>query len=395
MSHNGFSTRAIHSGQDADSATGAIITPIYATSTFVQQEPGVHKGYEYSRSGNPTRAALETCIADLEEGAAGFAFSSGLAAESVIIDTLEKGAHIVATDDLYGGTFRLFERVKKRNQSLEVTYVDMTDEEAVVQAIRENTRMIWVETPTNPLLKIIDLARIAEIAQRHDLISVCDNTFASTYLQKPLNFGFDLVVHSATKYLNGHSDIVAGLIVTKRNDELTDRIRFLQNAIGAVLSPFDSFLLLRGLKTLAVRMEAHCANAHAIANHLDRHPKVQYVIYPGLPENPYYSLASEQMKGYGGMVSFYLKGGLKETRQLLSATKLFSLAESLGGVESLIEVPALMTHASIPPDVREKTGIRDSLVRLSVGIEDVGDLIRDLDQALSTLGWSGGEINED
>ncbi len=394
MSHNGFSTRAIHSGQDADSATGAIITPIYATSTFVQQEPGVHKGYEYSRSGNPTRAALETCIADLEEGVAGFAFSSGLAAESVIIDTLERGAHVVATDDLYGGTFRLFERVKKRNQSLEVTYVDMTDEEAVEQAIRENTRMIWVETPTNPLLKIIDLARIAEIAQRHDLIGVCDNTFASTYLQKPLNFGFDLVVHSATKYLNGHSDIVAGLIVAKRNDELTDRIRFLQNAIGAVLSPFDSFLLLRGLKTLAVRMEAHCANAHAIASHLDRHPKVQYVIYPGLPENPYYALASEQMKGYGGMVSFYLKGGLKETRQLLSATKLFSLAESLGGVESLIEVPALMTHASIPPDVREKTGIRDSLVRLSVGIEDVGDLIRDLDQALSTLGWSGEEINE-
>ena len=385
MSSHGFATKAIHAGQEPDSATGAIITPIYATSTFVQERPGVHKGYEYSRSGNPTRSALENCLAALEEGVAGFAFASGLAAESVIIDTLPKGSHIIATDDLYGGTFRLFDKVKRELQDLEITYVDMTDESAVVQAIKSNTRLIWVETPTNPLLKIIDLEKIAVIATAHGLISVCDNTFASTYLQKPLTLGFDLVVHSATKYLNGHSDIVAGVIVARQDDEVTQRIRFLQNAIGSVLSPFDSFLLLRGLKTLAIRMEAHCANAHAIALYLEAHPKVRQVIYPGLPTSPYHQIATKQMKGYGGMVSFYLEGGAEETGQFLAAIRLFSLAESLGGVESLIEVPALMTHASIPKEVREQIGIGDSLIRLSVGIEDLDDLLQDLEQALSTV----------
>ncbi len=385
MSSHGFATKAIHAGQAPDSATGAIITPIYATSTFVQERPGVHKGYEYSRSGNPTRSALENCIAALEEGVAGFAFASGLAAESVIIDTLPKGSHIIATDDLYGGTFRLFDKVKRELQDLEITYVDMTDESAVVGAIRSNTRLIWVETPTNPLLKIIDLEKIAAMGTAHELITVCDNTFASTYLQKPLTLGFDLVVHSATKYLNGHSDIVAGLIVARQDDEVSRRIRFLQNAIGSVLSPFDSFLLLRGLKTLAVRMEAHCANAHAIALYLEAHPKVREVLYPGLPGSPYHRIATRQMKGYGGMVSFYLQGGAEGTERFLQAIQLFSLAESLGGVESLIEVPALMTHASIPKEVREKIGIGDTLIRLSVGIEDPDDLLRDLEQALATL----------
>ncbi len=385
MSSYGFATKAIHAGQEPDSATGAIIIPIYATSTFVQERPGVHKGYEYSRSGNPTRSALESCIAQLEEGVAGFAFASGLAAESVIIDTLPKGSHIIATDDLYGGTFRLFDKVKRELQDLEITYVDMTDESAVVRAIRSNTRLIWVETPTNPLLKIIDLEKIAAIATEHRLISVCDNTFASTYLQRPLTLGFDLVVHSATKYLNGHSDIVAGLIVARQDDAVTQRIRFLQNAIGSVLSPFDSFLLLRGLKTLTVRMEAHCANALAIALHLEAHSKVRQVLYPGLPASPYHGVATRQMKGYGGMVSFYLHGGAEETQRFLREIRLFALAESLGGVESLIEVPALMTHASIPAEIREQLGISDTLIRLSVGIEELDDLLHDLDQALAKL----------
>lgn len=385
MDTYGFSTKAIHSGQEPDSATGAIITPIYATSTFVQESPGKHKGYEYSRSGNPTRAALEECIATLEEGAAGFAFSSGLAAESVIIDTLETGSHIIATNDLYGGTFRLFEKVKKDAHNLEISYVDMTNPETIVHAIKKNTRMIWVETPTNPLLKIIDLKKVAALAAKYNILSVCDNTFASSYLQKPLNFGFDIVVHSATKYLNGHSDIIAGIIVTKSNNELTQKIKFLQNAVGAILSPFDSFLLLRGLKTLAVRMDAHCRNAQKIAQFLEQHPQVEKVIYPGLPSNPYHEIAKTQMTDFGAMVSFLLKGGAAETRRFLENTRLFALAESLGGVESLIEVPAIMTHASIPQEVREQNGIYDNLVRLSVGIEDVKDLITDLDNALKLL----------
>jgi cystathionine gamma-lyase len=385
MSNYGFSTRAIHAGQEPDMATGAIITPIYATSTFVQESPGKHKGYDYSRSGNPTRTALESCIASLEEGAAGFAFSSGLAAESTIIDTLDSDSHVVATNDLYGGTFRLFEQVKKRVNHLDVTYVDMTNIDLVEASIQNNTKLIWVETPTNPLLKIIDLQKIAALAAKHNLISVCDNTFASAYAQKPLTFGFDIVVHSATKYLNGHSDIIAGIIVTKADNELTQKIKFLQNAIGSVISPFDSFLLLRGLKTLALRIEAHSRNAIAIAKFLEQHPNVEKVLYPGLPDNPYYEIAKQQMKNFGGMVSFFLKGGEAETRRFLEHTRLFSLAESLGGVESLIEAPAIMTHASIPKEIREANGIYDNLVRLSVGIEDAQDLIKDLDDALNSI----------
>jgi len=385
MSNYGFTTRAIHIGQEPDPSTGAIITPIYATSTFVQESPGKHKGYEYSRSGNPTRTALEKCIASLEDGAAGFAFSSGLAAESVILDTLENGAHIIATNDLYGGTFRLFDKVKKVTHNLEVSYADMTDPESIVKNIRKNTKLIWVETPTNPLLKIVDLQKIALIAAEHQLISVCDNTFASSYLQKPLNFGFDIVVHSATKYLNGHSDIIAGVIVAKHENELTEKIRFLQNASGSILSPFDSFLLLRGLKTLSVRMDAHCKNATQIAYFLDNHPKVEKVLYPGLPTSLNHEIAKKQMLAFGGMVSFFLKGGSAETTKFLKHTKLFSLAESLGGIESLIEVPAIMTHASIPKEVREQNGIYDNLIRLSIGIEDVADLIKDLENALSAI----------
>lgn len=388
MSQYRFSTKAIHSGQEADSATGAIMTPIYATSTFVQQSPGIHKGYEYSRSGNPTRTALEICVAALEEGSAGFAFSSGLAAESVILDTLESGSHIIATDDLYGGTFRLLEKVKKPSYNLEISYVDMTQPEAIEKVIKKNTRMIWVETPTNPLLKIIDLRKVAGIASKYNLISVCDNTFASPYLQKPLGLGFDLVVHSATKYLNGHSDIVAGVIVTKKDDELTQKIKFLQNAVGSVLSPFDSFLLLRGLKTLSVRMAAHCQNAKQVAGFLAQHEKVDQVLYPGLPSNPYHEIAKAQMKDFGGMVSFFIKGGAAETRSFLENTKLFALAESLGGVESLAEAPALMTHASIPKEIREQNGIYDNLVRLSVGLEDSEDLLHDLEYALEKVNSS-------
>ncbi len=381
MEQYGFSTKSIHIGQEPDSATGAIITPIYATSTFVQESPGKHRGYEYSRSGNPTRAALEKCIATLEEGTAGFAFSSGLAAESAILDMLEPGSHIIATNDLYGGTFRLFERVKKDLNQLEVSYIDMTKPEEIAANIQPNTKMIWVETPTNPLLKIVDLEKIAALATKHKLISVCDNTFATPYLQKPLQFGFDIVVHSATKYLNGHSDIIAGIVVTN-HDQLIPKIKFLQNAVGSILSPFDSFLLLRGLKTLAVRMRAHCQNARTIAEFLAQHVKVEKVLYPGLATNPYHPIASEQMTDFGGMITLFLKGDSAATIKFLENTRLFSLAESLGGVESLIEAPALMTHASIPKEIREQNGIYDNLVRLSVGIEDAADLTNDLDQAL-------------
>ncbi|HBE76592.1 MAG TPA: cystathionine beta-lyase [Firmicutes bacterium] len=384
MEDYGFSTKAIHVGQEPDSATGSIITPIFATSTFVQESPGKHKGYEYSRSGNPTRAALEKCVAALEEGTAGFAFSSGLAAESVIVDSLPSGSHIIATNDLYGGTFRLFEQVKKSGNQLEVSYVDLTEPAVIEQSIKPNTRMIWVESPTNPLLKIIDLKKIAALAAKYKLISVCDNTFATPYLQKPLQLGFDIVVHSATKYLNGHSDIIAGFIITNQA-ELAAKIKFLQNAEGAILSPFDSFLLLRGLKTLAVRMQAHCKNAQTIAEFLARHAKVEKVLYPGLPDNPHHPVAKDQMAAFGGMITFFIRGGSSATIKFLDNTHLFSLAESLGGVESLIEVPALMTHASIPKEIREKNGIADNLVRLSVGIEDVDDLIQDLDHALQAI----------
>ncbi|OBZ18826.1 cystathionine beta-lyase [Bacillus sp. FJAT-27264] len=385
MSQYRFSTRAIHAGQEPDPTTGAVITPIYATSTFIQESPGKHKGYDYSRSGNPTRTALETCVAALEEGEVGFAFASGLAAETAIIDTLPRGSHIIVTDDLYGGTFRLLDKVKKDALELEVSYIDLSNPENIEEHIRNNTRLIWVETPTNPLLKIVDLRKIAAIAGKHKLISVCDNTFASPYLQQPLKLGFDLVVHSATKYLNGHSDVIAGIVVAKQNDDVAQRIGFLQNATGSPLPPFDAFLLLRGIKTLSVRMEAHCRNALAIAEFLERHPKVEKVIYPGLKASPYHETAKGQMSGFGGMVTFFVKGGAQETATVAQQTQLFTLAESLGGVESLIEVPAVMTHASIPQETREQIGIYDNLIRLSVGIEDTDDLIADLQAALESV----------
>ena len=380
-----FSTKAIHSGQEPEPATGAVITPIFATSTFVQPSPGVNKGYEYSRSGNPTRKALEQCIADLENGARGFAFSSGLAASSTVLELLPHGSHILSINDLYGGTFRLFERVRKNSAGIETTYIDFKDIDAARKAIRDTTRLIWVETPTNPLLKVVDLEQIALLARDHGLISVCDNTFATPYIQKPLELGFDIVVHSATKYLNGHSDVVAGAVVVREQNEIADRLAFLHNAVGAILSPFDSFLVLRGLKTLAIRMEAHSKNALTISQFLENHPLVEKVLYPGLPSHPDFSLANKQMSLPGGMITYFLKGGIEESRIFLENCHLFSLAESLGGAESLIEHPAIMTHASIPAETRKKTGISDNLIRISVGIEDVNDLIADLENAFEAL----------
>jgi cystathionine gamma-lyase len=378
----GFSTRQIHSGQKPDPSTGAIMTPIYATSTYIQESPGVHKGYEYSRSQNPTRFAYEDCIADLEDGSAGFAFASGLSAMNTILELLPHGSHIISMDDLYGGTYRLFERVKKLSSNFEFSFIDMSNPEIIESFIKKNTKMIWIETPTNPMLKIVDLKKIAEISKSHNLISVCDNTFATPYLQKPLNLGIDIVVHSATKYLNGHSDMIGGIVVTGNNNDIIEKIRFLQNAIGSIQGPFDSFLAMRGLKTLSIRMEAHCKNAMEIAKFLSTHKLAEKVIYPGLPSHPGYEIASKQMSLYGGMITVVLKGGLEVSRKFLENCKIFSLAESLGGVESLIEHPAIMTHASIPKAEREKLGILDGLVRLSVGIEDIQDLIEDLDNAL-------------
>ena len=378
----GFSTKAIHSGQAPEPATGAIITPIYATSTFVQPSPGVNKGFEYSRSGNPTRKALETCVADLEEGASGFAFASGLAASATVLELIEAGSHVIAMDDMYGGSYRLFERVRKISSGIQATYVDMTDLKSFRNAFRNNTRLVWVESPTNPLLKVIDLEAVASIARKHGAISVCDNTFATPYLQKPLKLGFDIVVHSATKYLNGHSDVVAGVAVAREKGALAERLAFLHNAIGSVLSPFDSFLVSRGLKTLSIRMEAHSRNALTIAQYLEKHPRIEKVLYPGLPSHPDFLLASRQMALPGGMITFFLKGGIEESRKFLERCRLFSLAESLGGVESLIEHPAIMTHASIPRETRERIGITDNLIRISAGIEDLPDLIDDLSSAL-------------
>lgn len=376
-----FGTRAIHAGQEPDPSTGAIMTPIYATSTYVQTSPGVHKGFEYSRSQNPTRFAYERCVADLEGGVRGFAFASGLAAMATILDLLDSGNHILASDDLYGGTFRLFERVRKRSAGLEFDFVDMSDPAAMVRAIRPNTKMIWVETPSNPLLKIIDLTAVASIAREHKLLAVSDNTFASPYLQRPLEFGFDIVFHSATKYLNGHSDMVGGIAIVG-NAELGERMAYLQNAVGAIAGPFDSFLALRGLKTLHVRMERHCENAQQLAEWLAAHRSVERVIYPGLPSHPQHALARRQMKAFGGMITAILKGDGSYARQVLERCQIFALAESLGGVESLIEHPAIMTHASVPADQRQLAGISDTLIRISVGIEDISDLQRDLDQAL-------------
>lgn len=376
-----FGTRAIHAGQEPDPSTGAIMTPIYATSTYVQQSPGVHKGFEYSRSQNPTRFAYERCVADLEGGTRGFAFASGLAAMATALDLLETGDHVVASDDLYGGTYRLFERVRKRSAGLEFSFVDMSDAAALERALRPRTRMVWVETPSNPLLKIVDLAEVSAIAKRHGALGVADNTFASPYLQRPLEFGFDISVHSATKYLNGHSDIVGGIVVVS-NAELGERLGFLQNAVGAIAGPFDSFLALRGLKTLHLRMTRHCENAQQLAEWLENHPRVERVMYPGLTSHPQHAVARRQMKAFGGMITLILKGELADARRMLERCRIFALAESLGGVESLIEHPAIMTHASIPAEQRRAAGISDTLIRLSVGVEDFEDLKQDLEQAL-------------
>jgi cystathionine gamma-lyase len=381
----GFSTRCIHAGQEPDPTTGAVITPIYATSTYVQQSPGVHKGYEYARSQNPTRMAFERCVADLEGGTAGFAFASGLAAIATILECLDQGAHVIATDDIYGGTRRLFTRVRNRTAGLSTSYVDLSDLSAIEQAIGPETKMIWVETPTNPLLKLADLRAIAELARRYKLITVADNTFASPALQRPLEFGFDIVVHSTTKYLNGHSDMVGGIAVVGDNADLRERLKFLQNAAGGIQGPFDSFLALRGVKTLALRMERHCASAQRIAEWLEGHPKVKRVIYPGLKSHPQHALARAQMKAFGGMIAVELNADLAGARAFLERCQLFALAESLGAVESLIEHPGIMTHGSVPPEVRAELGITDGLIRLSVGIEDVEDLIADLEGAFAAL----------
>ncbi len=378
-------TRVIHAGQSPDPSTGAIMTPIYATSTYVQESPGVHKGYDYSRSINPTRSAYERCIADLESGTRGWAFASGLAAMATALDALDSGSHIVVSDDLYGGTFRLFERVRRRSANLDFTFIDMTDAQNLERAMRPSTRMVWIETPSNPLLKLIDLEAVAKIARGHNAISVSDNTFATPWAQRPIEFGFDMVVHSATKYLNGHSDMVGGVIVVGDDKDLGDRIAFLQNAVGAIAGPFDSFLALRGLKTLALRMERHSENALEIARFLASEPKIASVSYPGLKEHPQHELAKRQMRGFGGMITVVLDTDLAGTRRFLEKTHLFSLAESLGGVESLINHPALMTHGAIPAEQRAALGIGDSLVRLSVGVEDVNDLIEDLQAAFEAI----------
>jgi len=380
--HRGFATRAIHAGQSPDPSTGAIMPPIYATSTYVQDSPGRHKGYEYSRTQNPTRMAYERCIADLENGSEGLAFASGLAATATVLECLDQGDHVIAMHDLYGGTYRLFEQVRTRSAGLRFDYVDLSNIEALRDAILPETRMIWVETPTNPLLKLVDLEAVAQIAREHKILSVADNTFATPWIQRPLEYGFDLVLHSATKYLGGHSDIVGGVVVVGDNAELAEQLAFLQNSIGAIAGPFDSFLALRGLKTLALRMQRHCYNAAHIAAWLEVHPAVKRVHYPGLASHPQHALAQRQMQGFGGMLSVVLEGGLEEARRFLERCQIFALAESLGGVESLIEHPGIMTHASIPAPIRKELGIDDSLVRLSVGVEDADDLVADLEQAL-------------
>jgi cystathionine gamma-lyase len=378
----GFSTRAIHAGQSPDPTTGAVMPPIYAVSTYAQESPGVHKGYEYSRTQNPTRMAWERCIADLEGGTNGYAFASGMAATATLMDLLESGSHVLAMDDLYGGTFRLFERVRRRSAALDFTFADMTDPKAALAAIRPGTRMIWIESPTNPMLRLVDIAALAEVARKRGILTVVDNTFASPWIQRPLELGADIVMHSATKYLNGHSDMVGGVVVVA-DEGLAERIGFLQNAVGAVAGPFDSFLALRGLKTLPLRMRQSSESALVIAGWLERHGRVERVLYPGMPSHPQHALALRQMKnGHSGIVTFFLKGGLPEARRFLERLELFTLAESLGGVESLVDHPAIMTHASVPPEARARLGITDSLVRLSVGIEDTGDLIADLQQAL-------------
>ncbi|PWK85724.1 trans-sulfuration enzyme family protein [Fulvimonas soli] len=377
----GLGTRAIHAGQAPDPSTGAIMTPIYATSTYVQESPGKHKGYEYSRTQNPTRMAYERCVADLEGGVAGFAFASGLAAAATVLDLLDSGSHVIAMDDLYGGSYRLFERVRRRSAGLDFSFVDLNDASALRAALKPSTRMIWAETPTNPMLKLVDLAKMAAFAKRHGLLLVVDNTFCSPMLQRPLEFGADLVLHSATKYLNGHSDMVGGIVVAA-HAELAERMAFLQNSVGAVAGPFDAFLAMRGLKTLHLRMRAHCENALELARWLEGHAAIERVLYPGLKSHPQHALARRQMKGFGGIISVEVKGGWTKARRMLERCELFALAESLGGVESLIEHPAVMTHASVPAANRKRLGISDGLVRLSVGVEDVIDLKTELDTIL-------------
>jgi cystathionine gamma-lyase len=383
-------TLAIHGGQSPDPSTGAVMTPIYATSTYAQSSPGVHQGFEYSRTHNPTRFAYERCVAALEGGSRGFAFASGLAATSTLLELLDSGDHVVAMDDLYGGSYRLFERVRRRSAGLDFSFVDLTDPPAFEAAITPKTKLVWIETPTNPLLKIVDIAAIAAIAKRHGLLVAVDNTFASPILQRPLAHGADIVMHSATKYLNGHSDMVGGMLVVGDNAELGEQLAFLQNSVGAVQGPFDSFLALRGLKTLHLRMRAHCDNAMALAEWLQAHPGVSEVIYPGLPSHPHHALAARQMDGFGGMLSIRLAGGFEAARRFCERLELFTLAESLGGVESLVNHPAVMTHASIPPARRAELGIGDELVRLSVGVEAIADLHADVGAALDGALVGGG-----
>ncbi len=378
-----FETKVIHGGQAPDERTGAVMTPIYATSTYAQSSPGEHKGFDYARTRNPTRDALEACLAELESGKRAFAFASGMAAIGTVLEVLDAGAHVVAMDDLYGGSYRIMERVRKRSAGLKASFADLSNIDAFEKAITPQTKMVWVESPTNPLLKIVDLAAIADLAKKRNIISVCDNTFASPWIQRPLELGFDIVVHSTTKYLNGHSDVIGGAAIVRAKDDLIEKLAFLQNAVGAVPSPFDCFLTLRGIKTLALRMERHCGNAMHIAAFLQEHAHVAKVIYPGLASHPQHLLAAKQMsQRYGGMVTAVLKGGLPKSKRFLERCKLFTLAESLGGVESLIEHPAIMTHASLPEDVRRGLGIDEGLVRLSVGIESVDDLLAELKDAL-------------
>jgi cystathionine gamma-lyase len=379
-----FATRTIHAGQTPDPSTGAVMTPIYATSTYAQKSPGEHQGFEYSRTHNPTRFAYERCIADLENGQAGFAFASGMAAINTILELLSPGDHIIGMDDLYGGTVRLFSQVKQRSAGLSFSFVDLSNLDSLQENITSKTKLLWIESPTNPLLKLVDIAAAVKIAKQHNILVVVDNTFATPWSQRPLELGCDVVVHSATKYLNGHSDMVGGIVVVGDNKKLIDDVRYLQNATGAIQGPFDSFLALRGLKTLALRMERHSRNAVCIAQFLENHVNVEKVYYPGLASHPQHSLAKKQMlNGFSGIVSFILKGGLTEARCFLSRCQLFTLAESLGGVESLVDHPAIMTHASVPVETRARLGISDSLIRLSVGIEACEDLVNDLSQALT------------
>ena len=379
-----FATRVIHGGQRPDPQTGAVMPPIYATSTYVQSSPGVHQGFDYARTRNPIRDALQASLANLEGGSAAFAFASGMAASATLLELLDAGSHIIAMHDLYGGSYRLFENVRRRSAGHQVSFLDLSDCAALESAIRPQTRLLWVETPTNPLLKLVDLTAVARIAHQHGLLAVCDNTFATPFIQRPLEHGFDIVLHSTTKYLNGHSDAIGGAAIVRAGSDLAERIAYLQNAVGGVPGPFDSFLTLRGIKTLALRMERHCANALAIARFLEQHPAIEAVRYPGLASHPQHALARRQMSGgFGGIVTAVLRGGLAASRRALERCRVFALAESLGGVESLIEHPAMMTHASLPAQVRGSLGISDGLIRLSVGVEDVEDLIADLRDALS------------